>query len=214
MIPKYRLIVLIAGALFSIAATAEASVIYRFEGDTVTPRGAFTFVGQLAVEQATAAAGFAVDYVNQGYTTDEPPTQPPYKPILLEGLLGFRADILDGRTGLSRFSLSQDDIENLFGGPNSGMIARVQLAADPGGPLQGSIFFNNQEQDLTLAFGGGFFSGAFNTDFVGPAPCRFSGVCTFAGPVTVSVPEPSTLSLLAVGAVAFFAARRRVARRA
>lgn len=71
----------------------------------------------------------------------------------------------------------------------------IGLSAASGAMPVGGIYYNDTNSDFTITLSEDGFVGRFNTDAGGP--CGLTGVCSFAGYLTV--PEPTTIALLGLG---------------
>ena len=187
------------------AAPASASVIFNFDqvGPTVGNPG-LVFDGSITVSDAAYARGFSVSLFN--FYASGP----------------FRASL----NGLQAVNLTFSGSQGAFGGgpfevtladllerqPINNVPPQLQaifnLSGNRTSGLTGNLVFNDTERDFALNFTGETFTGTVSSD--GPLGCAGLEDCTFAGNTTVTrIPEPASMSLLAVGVGALVAARRR-----
>jgi hypothetical protein len=213
---------MVALGLCALAATAgpraKADVIFnlvqtsapvRYDLDRGVVPGPLVFNSVMVVSDDAYANGFTFSHrgANSG---------PPFSN--LEGLESFTTTILlDGSPSLV---VTLPDFLRVTA-PGSGFFNSIAMTFSPGSGLSGDFAYNNSESDFRVSLAGTLFSGEVRSD--GSLPC-FWGACPVSGMILVTqppdgsssatvVPEPSSLSLAAIGGIALAAARRRRPRR-
>jgi hypothetical protein len=190
--------------LFS-PVVAKADVILDFVQTNLTftdtrfgvPTSRIT--AQIVLTDEAYANGFSASIVNS--------SGPPFS-ASIDGLRGFTAAVFNGgsqpvvTTSLDRFLTPLNPF-------SSGFTNALSVSGPAGGPVSGSIQFNNTEDQFGLTFNSASgFTGFFNTDR--PGGCNITGNCRISGEIIiVSVPEPSGLAVLLLGGLALGWAARR-----
>jgi hypothetical protein len=195
-----------------ITAPAAAEVIYGFDETSYSPT---MFGGSqqildvslvVAVSDSAAANGFSVfqnNFLSNHFT-----------PLDLTGtgidLIDIKVTAGTSAAGVGTIGISQ----NNFGPPPGCVPANGCFVPDwsvqLGGNLSGisvNIFYGGEFDTFELVANPSSGTGSFDTDNTLGA-CHYTGMCTFAGFMTV-VPEPGSLGLLACGFLGLLAVRRR-----
>ena len=161
--------------------------------------GPLSFSAQLVVDEDAFARGASPTIFNQ-------PAVRPFS-SRLDGLLNFEVTLLNPNGSLVAQTSLDDFLRPFPPFASFGFEKNLSLGLSPAAIL-GTIRFNDQASDFQLTLAGdGTFRGAVNTDRGGT--CGVTGNCTFGGVVLVSVPEPSGLAAIALGAFVLAAARRQ-----
>lgn len=184
---------LLAGLVLALAsAPASADVILNFQQTGGTPAGGVTLGGTLTVTDQAYADG-----LNLSYSLSSNGAVSAVNAGLVDASFFFSTP------GLGTVSLTLADLLGGSGLP-AGTSVLGSLTSGPGGTPGGFLNASGPGFGFQSSTDGSVFSGNFTAAL---GACAGNG-CSFNGTVVTTVPEPSTLSLMAFGGLALLASTR------